>query len=55
MCLMSKIGSLKITIEFVFFMFIIQFSGYSLETCCKLCILYFLMQILIGRYQGKVL
>lgn len=36
-------------------MFIIQFSGYSLETCCKLCILYFLMQILIGRYQGKVL
>ena len=34
---MSKIGSLKITIEFVFFMFIIQFSGYSLETCCKLC------------------
>ena len=52
---MSKIGSLKITIEFVFFMFIIQFSGYSLETCCKLCILYFLMQILIGRYQGKAL
>ena len=52
---MSKIGSLKITIEFVFFMFIIQFSGYSLETCCKLCILYFLMQLLIGRYQGKVL
>ena len=52
---MSKIGSLKIAIEFVFFMFIIQFSGYSLEICCKLCILYFLMQILIGRYQGKVL
>ena len=52
---MSKIGSLKITIEFVFFMFIMQFSGYSLETCCKLCILYFLMQLLIGRYQGKVL
>ena len=52
---MSKIGSLKIIIEFVFFMFIIQFSGYSLETCCKLCVLYFLMQILIGRYQGKVL
>lgn len=52
---MSKIGSLKITIEFVFFMFIIQFSGYNLETCWKLCILYFLMQVLIGRYQGKVL
>lgn len=48
---MSKIGSLKIIIEFVFFMFIIQFSGYDLETCWKLCILYFLMQILIGRYQ----
>ena len=52
---MSKIGSLKITIEFVFFMFIIQFSGCDLETCCKLCVLYFLMQILIGRYQGRVL
>ena len=33
---MSKIGSLKIAIEFVFFMFIIQFSGYNLETCWKL-------------------
>lgn len=52
---MSRIGTLKITIEFVFFMFIIQFSGYDLETCWKLCILYFLMQLLIGRYQGKVL
>ena len=37
---MSKIGSLKITIEFVFFMFIIQFSGYDLETCWKLCIFF---------------
>lgn len=53
--LMSKIGTLKLTIEFVFFMFIIQFSGYDLETCWKLCILYFLMQLLIGRYQGRVL
>lgn len=52
---MSRIGTLKITIEFVFFMFIIQFSGYDLETCWKLCILYFLMQLLIGRYQGRVL
>ena len=51
---MSKIGTLKITIEFVFIMFIIQFSGYDLETCWKLCILYFLMQLLIGRYQGRV-
>lgn len=52
---MSRIGTLKITIEFVFFMFVIQFSGYDLETCWKLCILYFLMQLLIGRYQGRVL
>ena len=52
---MSRIGTLKITIEFVFFMCIIQFSGYDLETCWNLCILYFLKQLLIGRYQGRVL
>ena len=49
---MSKIGRLKIFIEFVFFWILIQFLH---EIAIKLCALYFLMQILIGRYQGKVL
>ena len=58
---MSKIGRLKIFIEFVFFWVLIQFlqamniARFDDEIAIKLCALYFLMQILIGRYQGKVL
>ena len=58
---MSKIGRLKIFIEFVFFWILIQFlqamniARFDDEIAIKLCALYFLMQILIGRYQGKVL
>ncbi len=58
---MSKIGRLKIFIEFVFFWLLIQFlqamniARFDDEIAIKLCALYFLMQILIGRYQGKVL
>lgn len=58
---MSKIGRLKICIEFVFFWILIQFlqamniARFDDEIAIKLCALYFLMQILIGRYQGKVL
>ena len=58
---MSKIGKLKIFIEFVFFWILIQFlqamniARFDDEIAIKLCALYFLMQILIGRYQGKVL
>lgn len=58
---MSKIGKLKIFIEFVFFWMLIQFlqamniARFDDEIAIKLCALYFLMQILIGRYQGKVL
>ena len=58
---MSKIGRLKIFIEFVFFWILIQFlqamniARFDDEIAIKLCALYFLMQLLIGRYQGKVL
>lgn len=58
---MSKIGTLKITIEFIFFWILIhllqQFDiiNFFDEYPIKLCALYFLMQLLIGRYQGKVL
>lgn len=52
---MSRIGRLKFLIEFVFFMVLVQFTNYSFEVQVKLCFLYFLMQFLIGRYQGKVL
>lgn len=58
---MSKIGRLKIFIEFVFFWILIQFlqamniARFDDEIAIKLCALYFLIQILIGRYQGKVL
>ena len=52
---MSRIGSLKITIEFVFFYIYIQFPGYDLEIAVGNYVFYiFLMQLLIGRYQGKV-
>ena len=58
---MSKIGTLKITIEFIFYWILINFLQENNVLRCygeytiKLCALYFLMQILIGRYQGKVL
>ena len=58
---MSKIGTLKIIIEFVFYWILINLLQYTNvlrfygEYTIKLCALYFLMQLLIGRYQGKVL
>lgn len=58
---MSKIGTLKITIEFIFYWILINFLQeinvlrFYGEYTIKLCALYFLMQLLIGRYQGKVL
>ncbi|WP_288522034.1 exopolysaccharide biosynthesis polyprenyl glycosylphosphotransferase [uncultured Holdemanella sp.] len=58
---MSKIGYLKITIEFIFYWILINFLQeinllrFYGEYTIKLCALYFLMQLLIGRYQGKVL
>lgn len=58
---MSKIGTLKIAIEFIFYWILINFLQainvvrFYGEYTIKLCALYFLMQILIGRYQGKVL
>lgn len=58
---MSKIGTLKITIEFIFYWVLINFLQeihvlrFYGEYTIKLCALYFLMQLLIGRYQGKVL
>lgn len=58
---MSKIGTLKITIEFLFYWILINFLQeinvlrFYGEYTIKLCALYFLMQLLIGRYQGKVL
>lgn len=58
---MSKIGTLKITIEFIFYWILINLLQYTNilrfygEYTIKLCALYFLMQLLIGRYQGKVL
>lgn len=58
---MSKIGYLKVSIEFVFYWILINFLQeinvlrFYGEYTIKLCTLYFLMQILIGRYQGKVL
>lgn len=58
---MTKIGTLKITIEFIFFWILIVFlqamgiARFDTEIAIKLCALYFLMQLLIGRYQGKVL
>lgn len=58
---MSKIGYLKISIEFIFYWILINFLQeinvlrFYGEYTIKLCALYFLMQLLIGRYQGKVL
>ena len=58
---MSKIGTLKFTIEFIFYWILINFLQeinvlrFYGEYTIKLCALYFLMQLLIGRYQGKVL
>ena len=40
-------------IEFVFFMFIIQFSDTIWKRVLENGTLYFLMQLLIGRYQRK--
>lgn len=58
---MSKIGTLKITIEFIFYWILINFLQeinvlrFYGEYTIKLCALYFLMQLVIGRYQGKAL
>ena len=52
---MSKIGIVNFILELLFMIFLTIFSHFSITTCIRLIILYFIAQFAVGRYRDKAL